>query len=130
MSTFDHTKLKPGDRAAYIDGGTVWSTPKFRDTTVERLTEAWIVLADGAKFRRKDGGRVGTGMHGRMVEPDGAEAARERLRLERERVSSALNLLLRDKVPADPGLYCEWLDRIANVVDRSRERVRGLGGVS
>ena len=51
MSNMEH--IKPGDRVRITDSFT------NKMDTVERVTKTQVILRDGSKFRRSDGGKVG-----------------------------------------------------------------------
>lgn len=71
---YDHTQLKAGDPVIYgRDAGWGMAQWDITRTKVERLTATQIVMANGTRFRRDLGTKVGDRYGGRLLDPKGSE---------------------------------------------------------
>ena len=74
MNKYDHSQLKAGDLAFYGGHrGFGYGGFTFTKTIVDRLTTTQIIMADGTRFRRDTGRKIGPGDTSHLLDPKGEQ---------------------------------------------------------
>lgn len=123
--SFDHNSLAVGDHVAYTYSKGLANRITF--ATVARFTATQIILSDGTRFHRKDGRQIGD-WHTSLVAADGPEATYARVHGVHLRALNALYELQRTSASGKANAVTQWLDRVANVVAESRNRLDEIPG--
>ena len=87
---YDHNLLKAGDVAYYGNRLGMRHSWTFAKSKVEKLTATQIVLENGKRFRRSDGGAVGSKYRAQLLDPVGEEVRDAKAQLEAQNFGYAL----------------------------------------